>query len=151
MKHQRKGHKGQQLIKQVQGYQISCERNSHRHTVGHQIIGKENRLPLLIPHILKRIQHRQGPQERNQTGKHTAQTVQTEHDPQVPIQLKQHHLLTGSRLMDNQPPNDQAVHQGNPFHKQCQPPVPEDGISPKMIHDQQDHTPDNGKERRNRQ
>jgi len=117
MKHQRKRHKGQQFIKQVQGHQIPCKRNPHRHTIGHQIVGKENRLPLLIPHIFKGIQHRQGPQERNQPGKHAAQAVQAEHDPQIPIQLKQHHLLTGSRLMDNQPADDQAVHQGDSFHQ----------------------------------
>ena len=73
--HQREGGQRQELVEQIKGHQVPGQGDPRRDPIGHQVIGEKGGFPSLLLHVLKGVEHRQGPQDADQPGKHPSHPV----------------------------------------------------------------------------
>ena len=110
---QGQGAQGQQLVEQIQGKSVGRKGDAQHHAVGHGKESKEPVFAVLVAHVLKAVQHRQGPQHRQNGGKHNAQAVQTQ--GQLHVAHVQHHRGAG-RTVPQQHRHQNAGGTGEQLH-----------------------------------
>ena len=93
--HQRQGTQGEQFIEEVEGEGVGGAGNAHHHAVGHGEKGEEAALPVLVAHVLKGVEHGDGPQQRHNAQKHQRQTVGVKGEGQAGIDAPKRQRLPG--------------------------------------------------------
>ena len=83
MQHKRHCRERQKLIKEIHGQQIRSKGNAQCDTVSDTVKHKKDLFPLFMLHILKRIQHRQRPEQRYKPGKDHRYAVDLKGDRQI--------------------------------------------------------------------